>query len=149
MFTVQAPPKPTLQYIGIVGRLRYNNDTAYFTETGKPTPFTHRLNDIVGGRFRLVDISPAQVIFEDISLGFRHTIPISKATTAVGTGSGSGPGGMPPRPTEFPPGFDPGLIRNNPNPPGIPANVQPYIPPNQQKIQRDEKKADVDDDGDG
>ena len=35
MLTVQAPPRPTLQYIGMIGRKRYNNDTAYFTESSQ------------------------------------------------------------------------------------------------------------------
>ena len=53
MLRVQAPPKPTLQYIGMIGRKRYNNDTAYFIEQGNATPIGRRLNDVVAGRFRL------------------------------------------------------------------------------------------------
>jgi hypothetical protein len=35
---VQAPPVPQFQYIGMIARQRFNNDTAYFQEQGKPTP---------------------------------------------------------------------------------------------------------------
>lgn len=88
--TIMAPPRPTsLQYIGMIGRKRYNNDTAYFTETGKQTPFGARLNDVVASRFRVVDISATGVVLEDVSLGFRHRLAI----TTAGTGTGSQPGG--------------------------------------------------------
>ena len=57
-FMVQAPPKPSLTYIGMISRARHNNDTAYFTQAGQDKPFGARLNDVVQGRFRVVDISP-------------------------------------------------------------------------------------------
>ena len=116
MMTVQAPPRPTFQYIGMIGRKRYNNDTAYFTEGNNPTPFGARLNDVIRGQFRLVDISAAEVVFEDVNLGFRHRVPITKAST---TGGGQ-PGG---RPTDF----NPSGMPNGSVPMGFP-NVQPYNP---------------------
>jgi hypothetical protein len=121
MLRVQAPPKPTLQYIGMIGRKRYNNDTAYFIEQGSPTPIGRRLNDVVAGRFRLVDISPKEVVFEDVNLGFRHQVALTTTPT-------SSPGG---RPNES--GFGPV------GPGGIPVNVpgfpgQGFIqPPNPQQ----------------
>jgi hypothetical protein len=143
MFMVQAPPRPGLQYIGMIGRKRYNNDTAYFMETGKDKPFGARLNDIVSGRFRLVDISSAEVVFQDVELGFKHRLPLTRTATATGTtgspGQPSLPPGFPPyNPTTMPPGSIP----------GIPANVQPYIPPPQPRRTPAQKKEDVDDDGD-
>ena len=130
MLTVMAPPKPLLQYIGMIGRKRYNNDTAYFTDGSKPTPFGARLNDVVKGQFRLVDISPTEVVFEDINLGFRHRIPISQATN---TGGGS-PGAPP---------FDP----TKGNIPGFPG-VQPFNPAQAVPKRSPGDKGDVDD-GDG
>ena len=65
MLNVQAPPRPTVQYIGMIGRKRYNNDTAYFTENEKSTPFGARLNDILNNRFRLIAITPSEVTFQD------------------------------------------------------------------------------------
>ena len=105
--TVMEPPKPTAQYIGMVARARYNNDTAYFIDTGSsggrtplnissansPPPFAARLNDIINNRFKVVDISPNQVVVEDVNLGFRHPIPIVKAQQVAG-----GPGGSPSSP---------------------------------------------------
>lgn len=136
MMSVMAPPKPTFLYIGMIGRKRYNNDTAYFTDSVNTPPFGARLNDVVKGQFRVVDISPTEVVFEDVNLGFRHRIPISKPTTTSGVD-------LPPRPGDggFTP-FDPGRG----NIPGIPGNVQPYNP-TRPTPNRNEKK-DVDD-GDG
>ena len=138
ILTVAAPPRPAFQYIGMIGRKRYNNDTAYFTEQGKTTPFGARLNDVVSGRFRLIDISPAEAIFEDTLLGFRHKLPISKSST---TGSNPSKSGF----------NDGGFIPVNPNDgnpcvPGIPCNIPRYVPPQPKKTP---DKTDVDDDGDG
>lgn len=144
MLTVQAPPRPSFQYIGMIARKRYNNDTAYFTEGSRPTPFGARLNDVVGGRFRLINITAAEVIFEDTSLGFKHRVPISKTGTSGGGGQpfGSGqPGGYP--------GYNPSSIPQNL--PGVPPNVPRYVPPQPQPKQTPSKDDDVDDldDGDG
>jgi hypothetical protein len=87
MLTIMAPPKPSLQYIGMIGRKRYNNDTAYFVEQGSDKPVGRRLNDVISGRFRLIDISTNEVVFEDVTLGFKHRVALSK------TAAPSGPGG--------------------------------------------------------
>lgn len=121
---VMAPPKPSsLQYIGMIARKRFNNDTAYFTETGRQTPFGARLNDVVGGRFRIVDISASEVVVEDVTLGFRHRI----AMTTVASSSGStAPGGF------------------VPYNPGQPAN-RPMMPPRPNQGRPPTSKDDVDD----
>jgi hypothetical protein len=132
--TVMAPPKPSnLQYIGMIGRKRYNNDTAYFLETGKAVPFGARLNDVVGARFRLIDISSAAVVLEDVNLGFKHRITI---TPASGPGN-SQPGGA------FVPYNPAGQGQANPN-------MQRMVPqpprPDQKRPQS--SKDDVDDNDD-
>jgi hypothetical protein len=149
---VQPPPKPGYTYIGMIARKRYNNDTAYFTETGKDKPFGARLNDVLGGRFRLVDISAAEVVFEDVNLGFKHRLPISKMLAGGGTGGN----GQPSRPNAQPDGGFPQFDPNQQNIPGIPNSIPRYVPPQQiqpQDLKRMEKekmeKADVDDNGDG
>ncbi len=119
MLNVQPPPKPSIQYIGMIGRMRYNNDTAYFLEQGNPNPIGRRLNDVVAGRFRLVDISPSEVVFEDVNLGFRHPVTLNKTPTATGPGgrlqneSGFAPTGPGGRPITVPgaPGGIPGFIQ--------------------------------------
>jgi hypothetical protein len=145
MLAVQAPPRPTLQYIGMIGRKRYNNDTAYFMETGKDKPFGARLNDIVGGRFRLIDISSAEVVLQDVDLGFKHPIQLTRTAPTTGA-TGQPTRGTPGVPPGFPP-FNPSTMPPG-SIPGIPANVQPYIQPTPRRTPA-EKKEDVDDDGDG
>ncbi len=143
MMTIQAPPKPTVQYIGMIGRKRYNNDTAYFTENEKSAPFGLRLNDVQGGRFRLVAIDPAEVTFQDVDLGFKHRIPLSKPVSIAGTQPARG--GVP---------NDSGFVPFNPNAvpqgniPGIPNNIQrfkPGQPAMEAAPQQKEEKKDVDD----
>ncbi len=142
IFNIQAPPTPQFQYLGIVSRKRGNNDTAYIQEQGKTVPSSARLNDILGGRFRLVSISPARLLVQDINLGFTHPIDLVK-------GSGQNSSTTRPNNQDFPPDgtiFTP----NNPNfnnpqcPPGIPCNIRPYVPPTPQ----DKKDVDDDDDDD-
>lgn len=144
ILSIQPPPQPGFQYIGMIGRKRYNNDTAYFTESAKPVPYGARLNDVLGGRFRLIDIAPAEVVVEDVNLGFKHRLAISKAAAPTAQ---TGRGG-PPSDTGFVP-FDPATMPQNI--PGIPNNIPRYVPPGQpqmqqqQKQKEDEKKTDVDD----
>jgi hypothetical protein len=139
MLNVQPQPKPQVQYIGMIARKRYNNDTAYFTEQGKQVPMSARLNDIVGGRFRLVSISTEKVILEDVNLGFRHSLPLFRpAPGTAASGQPSGRDGFPGGRDSFP--NSGGFVPFNPNPnqnqlqqqqsiPGIPDNIPRYIPP--------------------
>ncbi|MFZ1699728.1 MAG: hypothetical protein WBO10_01520 [Pyrinomonadaceae bacterium] len=121
---VNPPPKPNFEYIGMIGRKRYNNDTAYFIGGQSPNPYGARLNDVVGGQFRLIDISPAEVVFQDVNLGFKHRLVIAKASA-----SSNVPGGIPS-----------GIQ-------GIPPNIPRYVPPVPQPQGKRpvEKKEDVDD----
>ncbi len=152
MLMVQAPPRPVLQYIGMIGRKHYNNDTAYFTETDKDKPFGARLNDIVGNRFRLIDISSTEVIFQDVELGFKHKIPLTRTSTTTGTTTGPPTRGFPTPPMVPNPGFptsNPQVIQPGNCPPGIPCNNVPIIMQPNPRRTPVEKKEDVDDDGDG
>jgi hypothetical protein len=149
MLTVLAQPKPTVEYLGMIGRARYNNDTAYFMDKGKTTSYSARLNDVVNGRFRLVSISETEVVLEDTQLGFPHRVPIAKGP--AGSGTQPGPRGFP---------SSDGFVPFNPNPgavpmvpgaiPGIPMPAAPQpqqTPPRPTQRQPSDKK-DVDDDGD-
>ncbi|MBV9214855.1 MAG: hypothetical protein JO053_01660 [Acidobacteria bacterium] len=139
-FSVQPPPKPNVQYIGMITKKRGNNDTAYFidpTRGANAMPFGARLNDVINGRFRLIDMSASGVLFEDVSLGFRHQVAISKPS--AGGGSGGAPNGFQP----FDPSrFTPGTI------PGIPGNVQ-VVTPGQPPRRPPTPAQDVDDDDGG
>ncbi len=93
LLNVQAPPKPQFQYYGIVARKRYNNDTAYVKEQGKPDVTAARLNDVIEGRFKFVSISQNELIVEDTALGFRHKVALVSEAATTGTGTGRGTGG--------------------------------------------------------
>lgn len=141
-FNVMAPPLPQFSYIGIVSRKRGNNDTAYVMEQGKTLPSSYRLNDIIGGRFRLVSISPAKLLVQDIQLGF-----LAPYSMELVKGSGQTSSSTTTRQPDsnYPNGFNPNPQVNPQCPPGIPCNnLKPYPTPQQQKSADD----DVDDDGD-
>lgn len=152
LLNIQAPPEPQFTYIGMVARKLANNDTAYFLEPGKPAPFAHRLNDIVAGRFRLLSISEAETVFEDINLGFRHRRPLVRET--AGGSQQPSRQGFPNRGDGYVPPMNQGFPQNPPvqSIPGIPDNIPRYVPPNGARpTPTDGKDAndDVDDDGDG
>jgi hypothetical protein len=126
MMNIQAPPRPTVQYIGMIGRKRYNNDTAYFTEGDKATaPFGARLNDIVNNRFRLIAIAPSEVTFQDVDLGFKHRVRITQQPGGGMPGAGGSSGTTPGNGMASP--FDSGAIPAG-DIPGIPSNIPRYNP---------------------
>jgi hypothetical protein len=146
MMNVQAPPVPQFQYVGAILRARSNNDTAIFERQGKPGNFSHRLNDVIDDRFRLVSIARSEVVLEDTQLGFRHRVALSKPQPGAGGGQGQpNKGGFP----------DAGFVPYDPSQqkgdiPGIPPNVPRYVPPPSSQpapqSARPEAKKDVDDD---
>ena len=148
MLNVQAPPKPLFQYIGMIARKRSNNDTAYFMEQGRQTPLSARLNDVVGGRFRLMSISAEETVFEDVSLGFKHKLPLFRP--APGTTSSQPPRpGIPGSETYVPYGPNTNYqVQPGQSIPGIPDNIPRYVPPAANRP-TDRKDQDDDDDGDG
>lgn len=158
LLNVQAPPKPQLQYIGMIARKRYNNDTAYFQEQGKNVPIGARLNDVVAGRFRIVSISAGETVLEDVNLGFRHKLALYRPAPGQSTATrGSGQptdGGFPTDGTYIP--YNQGVPNYNPPPPpqqqqeipGIPNNIPRYVPPSPQPSQPPRKDpANEDEDG--
>lgn len=157
LFDIQPPPKPTFQYIGMIARKRGNNDTAYFQELGKPLPTGARLNDVVGGRFRVISIASNEAIVQDVQLAFsKHPLKLQEPSrNAIPTQPGVQPGrGFPSgrRPesyTPVSPGVQPGAV--SPRIPGIPDNVPRYVPPasNSNRMPSNVKRDNDDDDDDG
>ena len=143
---IQAPPTPTFTYIGMIARKRYNNDTAYFMEQGKQTPTAVRLNDVVGGRFRLVNVDAERVVVEDVNLGRRHEVKLDR-TVQASTGPAGRPGQRFPTPGGFQP-YNPGDMPVAA--PGIPPNVPIYRPPQRPGAANSNSntKPDVDDEDD-
>ncbi len=150
LLNVQAPPLPQFQYLGVVARKRYNNDTAYIKEQGKTDPTAARLNDVIEGRFKLLSISPKELVVEDLTLGFRHKVALVSETAS--TGGGIRPnGGNTYVPYTPPVNQNPAQIQNPQNIPGIPNNIQPYNPaqtrpnPNEKKTPDNVDDSDTDD----
>lgn len=137
--TVQAAPKPTFQYIGMISRRHNNNDTAYFQELSKQTPpVSARLNEMVGGRFRVISIASNETVLEDSTLGFRYRLPLYRPAPGQTAGGGV------PNTGGYQPNFSPNYQPQN-NPPGFPQNIPQYQPPQPQQT----PPTDVDDnDGD-
>lgn len=155
---VMAQPKPTFQFLGTLSRKRSNNDTAYIQEQGQQA-VGRRLNDIVGGRFRLVGISSTKIIVEDVNLGFRHSVGISTTSSFGGNQQQTGPNfssdpNYIPYNPNLPPGFNPNLGPNptvNPNLPNgpIPGIQIPRYQPNPNQPVQPNPIPDEDDDGIG
>ncbi len=163
---VQAPPVPQFQYIGMIARQRFNNDTAYFQEPEKPSPFGARLNDVIAGRFRLTSISADETVFVDVNLGFKHRLALLRPQPGQNSGSSSGQnpntisspgryqikgGNNSTNPTNqnFPnnPNFQsPVNITPQGEIPGIPTNIPIYVPPQPPPPKTPNKKDDDDDD---
>ncbi len=145
IFQVQPPPKPQVVFIGMVTRKYANNDTAYFMDQNRvnapgATPTAHRLNDVVGGRFRLISISAREAVLEDTQLGFRHPLPLQKPSTS---GGGLGPGGFPNR------GFPSSAPTNTMRPgsvPGFPNVTFPQRPAANSNRSKSDDDEDDDDD---
>lgn len=145
-FTVQAPPRPGFRYVGMIARKYANNDTAYFQEQGKPTPFGARLNDVVVGRFRLASISASEVVFEDVNLGFRHKLALFRPASGAGGAPTNNPNGTYNQYNQITPTYN--IPQNQGEIPGIPSNIPRYVPP-QPTNPTPPPPLDDDDDGDG
>ena len=135
IITVQAPPRPQLQYIGMIARKRFNNDTAYFQEKGKDTPIGARLNDVIEGRFRIASISASEVVLDDVNLGFRHKLALYRPAPGQSPGSGGNQNNVNPNEGMYSP-FNPGTFVQQGDIPGIPNNIPRYVPPQQQQQQQ-------------
>lgn len=130
-FTVVEPPRPDFDYIGLIARQHYNNDTAYFQDRGRRNedPFTARLNDVVKGRFRVISISSRAVEFEDVRLGFKHRLELLRPESSGSSGGGGGNFDTP--------------VRNVPTTsiPGIPDNIPRAAPQPNRPTREDLNKA--------
>ena len=159
---VQPQPTPGFQYIGMIARKRYNNDTAYFQEEGKQTPISGRLNDVIGGRFRLISISPEETIFEDVNLGFKHKVALYRPAPGQDSTNNNPNSPRAISPNGLPRGNNGNQFNNQYNNqtspvysppqeiPGIPNNIPRYNPtPQKQQTPPSQKMDDVDDNDDG
>jgi len=73
---VTPPPLPNYNYIGIIGKPRFN-DTAVLQDKSSKELLNAQRGDVLGGRFRVNSISEREVVLVDTTLKIRHTIPFS------------------------------------------------------------------------
>jgi len=83
MLNVTPPPLPNYNYIGIIGKPRFN-DTAVLQDKGTKDLMNVQRGDTLGGRFRVSSISEKEIVLIDTSLKIKHTIAFS---TDPGAGS--------------------------------------------------------------
>jgi hypothetical protein len=89
ILTVQAPPVPNFNFVGLVARKRYNNDMAVLQDKTNKQQFQNvRLGETVG-RFKVVSISSKELVMQDVQLSFRHNLPFVDERTANRTGGSS------------------------------------------------------------
>ncbi|MEP6924956.1 MAG: IPT/TIG domain-containing protein [Pyrinomonadaceae bacterium] len=146
-FIVQAPPVPNYNFVGLVARKRYNNDTALLQDKSSKEYKNVRLGETVG-RFKVVSISSKEVVMQDTALSFRHNLPYMDERTAARAGSSSTGERQNNDPSNngFPNGFDPNVQVQYQPIPGIPNQ---YVqPPQAQPMPPQPKRDNAEDDDD-
>lgn len=73
---VTPPPVPNYNYIGIIGKPRFN-DTAVLQDKGSKDLMSVQRGDLLSGRFRVSSISEKEIVLVDTTLKIRHTIAFS------------------------------------------------------------------------
>jgi hypothetical protein len=82
--TVTPPPVPNFNYVGLIGKPRFN-DWAVLQDKNSKEFINVQRGDVVGGRFRVNSISDKEVVLFDTNLKIRHTINFStEAANAPG-----------------------------------------------------------------
>jgi hypothetical protein len=79
--TVTPPPLPNYNYIGLIGKPRFN-DWAVLQDKNSKDFINVQRGDIVGGRFRVNSISEKEVVLIDTNLKVRHTITFSESANS-------------------------------------------------------------------
>jgi hypothetical protein len=76
MLNVTPPPVPNYNYIGLIGKPRFN-DTAVLQDKSSKELFNVQRGDVLSGRFRVSSISEKEVVLVDTTLKIRSTISFS------------------------------------------------------------------------
>ena len=80
--TVTPPPLPNYNYIGIIGKPRFN-DTAVLQDKSSKDLINAQRGDLLGGRFRVSSISEKEIVLIDTTLKIRHTIAFTADTSST------------------------------------------------------------------
>ncbi|HEY0080954.1 MAG TPA: IPT/TIG domain-containing protein [Pyrinomonadaceae bacterium] len=93
---VTAPPAPTYTYVGVLIRPR-GNDTAMLKDSKGELVSVQR-GDLVGGRFRVTNISQRDIELTDQQLKIKHSLPYSDPRNPSARQPGAPPSQRPPSP---------------------------------------------------
>jgi len=74
--SVNAPPTPNYNYVGIIGTRRYI-DTAILQDKASKETLNVQRGDLLAGRFRVTSISEKELVLVDANLKIKHTLPFS------------------------------------------------------------------------
>ncbi len=78
---VTPPPVPNYNYVGLIGKPRFN-DTAVLQDKGSKDFLNVQRGDVVGGRFRVNSISDKEVVLVDTTLKIKHTLTFTTETNS-------------------------------------------------------------------
>jgi IPT/TIG domain len=76
---VTPPPLPNFNYVGLIGKPRFN-DWAVLQDKSSKELINVQRGDVVGGRFRVNSISDKEVVLIDTNLKIRHTVTFTTET---------------------------------------------------------------------
>jgi hypothetical protein len=79
MLNVTPPPVPNYNYIGLIGKPRFN-DTAVLQDKSNKELLNVQRGDVLSGRFRVNSISEKEIVLIDTTLKIRTTIAFSTDT---------------------------------------------------------------------
>jgi len=81
-FNVMPAPTPQVAFIGVLGAPGYARDKAILKPNQSNDLLTVQRNDLVSGRFKVVNISERAVEFLDTQLNIKHSVPFTDAKNA-------------------------------------------------------------------
>jgi hypothetical protein len=75
--SVNPPPVPNYNYVGILGKHRNIGDTALLQDKNNKEVISVQRGDVVGGKFRVTSISDREVILVDTNLKIKHQLALT------------------------------------------------------------------------
>lgn len=76
--SVAPPPIPNYSYVGIIGTIHHNLDTAILQDKGNKEILNVQRGDVLSGRFRVTSISDKELVLVDTNLKIRHNLAMSE-----------------------------------------------------------------------
>lgn len=84
---INAPPVPNFTYIGIIQVTRGMLDSAWLQDKSNREIVKAQRGDVLGGRFRITNISEKELVVVDTSLKIKHTLPFTSGERGIGPSS--------------------------------------------------------------